>query len=206
MTSLTVAQVYDKIATEFDKTRVSIWTNVKNFLDDIPVGSSVLDIGCGNGKNMLYRADLDFQGIDISEEQVRICREKGLIVYVSSMCSLPYMDSVFDNIICVAAYHHLDNDNDRQAALQEMYRCLAPGGKALITVWAIGTDGKKVFTKRDELVEWKSKDGTIYHRYYHMYDKGALEEEIGRLEPRFRQIEIGWEAGNWWIVLEKSKE
>jgi SAM-dependent methyltransferase len=202
--SLTVEQVYNKIATEFDKTRVSIWTNVKNFLDGISVGSSVLDIGCGNGKNMLYRNDVQFEGIDISEEQVRICREKGLSVYVSSMCSLPYMDNMFDNAICVATYHHLDNDTDRRKALHEMYRCLQSGGKALITVWAIGKDGKRKFTKRDELVEWKSKDGNIYHRYYHMYDKGDLEEEISRLEPRFKHIEIGFEANNWWIVLEKS--
>ncbi len=202
--SLTVAQVYNKIAKEFDKTRVSIWTNVKNFLDSIPVESSVLDIGCGNGKNMLYRKDLVFQGIDISEEQVGICKQKGLDVTVSSMCLLPYRDGLFENIICVASYHHLDNDTDRQSALQEMYRCLSPGGKALITVWAIGQDGKKVFTKRDELVEWKSKDGSIYHRYYHMYDKGDLEEEISRLEPRFKHVEIGFEANNWWIVLEKN--
>ncbi len=201
--SLTVAEVYNKIAKEFDKTRVSIWTNVKNFLDSIPVESSVLDIGCGNGKNMLYRKDLVFQGIDISEEQVEICKQKGLDVTVSSMCLLPYRDNTFEYIICVASYHHLDNDSDRRKALNEMYRCLSLGGKALITVWAIGQDGKKVFTKRDELVEWKSKDGSIYHRYYHMYDKGDLEEEISRLEPRFKQVEIGFEANNWWIVLEK---
>ena len=201
--SLTVAQVYNKIAKEFDKTRVSIWNNVKNFLDSIPVGSSVLDIGCGNGKNMLYRKDLLFQGIDISEEQVEICKQKGLDVTVSSMCLLPYRDGLFENIICVASYHHLDNDDDRCKALQEMYRCLSIGGRALITVWAIGQDGKKVFTKRDELVEWKSRDGSIYHRYYHMYNKGDLEEEISQLEPRFKHVEIGFEANNWWIVLEK---
>lgn len=202
--SLTVEQVYNKIAKEFDKTRVSIWNNVKNFLDSIPIGNSVLDIGCGNGKNMLYRTDLDFQGIDISEEQVNICRDKGLAVYVSSMCSLPYIDNSFQNIICVASYHHLDNDDDRKKALNEMYRCLSISGKALITVWAIGQDGKKVFTKRDELVEWKSKDGSIYHRYYHMYDKGDLEEEISRLEPRFKHVEIGFENNNWWIILSKT--
>jgi ubiquinone/menaquinone biosynthesis C-methylase UbiE len=201
--SLTITQVYNKIAKEFDKTRVSIWNNVKNFLNGIPVGSSVLDIGCGNGKNMLYRKDLVFQGIDISEEQVEICKQKGLDVTISSMCELPYRDNSFENIICVASYHHLDNDDDRCNALQEMYRCLSINGKAFITVWAIGKDGKKIFTKRDEQVEWKSKDGNIYHRYYHMYDKGDLEEEISRLEPRFKHVEIGFEANNWWIVLEK---
>jgi ubiquinone/menaquinone biosynthesis C-methylase UbiE len=53
--SLSIEQVYNKIAKEFDKTRVSVWSSVKNFLDALPVESTVLDIGCGNGKNMLYR-------------------------------------------------------------------------------------------------------------------------------------------------------
>lgn len=61
--SLTVAEVYNKIAKEFDKTRVSIWTNVKNFLDSIPVGSSVLDIGCGNGKTCCIEKILYFKGL-----------------------------------------------------------------------------------------------------------------------------------------------
>lgn len=204
--TLAISDVYNKIAVEFDKTRVSIWKDVKNFLDSLPVGSFNLDIGCGNGKNMLYRKDIHFTGVDISSEQVRICQEKGLQVAESSMISLPYNDNSFDNIICVAAYHHLENDLDRAAALKEMYRCLKSSeSRVLITVWAMEVDINKKFkfTKRDELVPWKSKDGTIYYRYYHIYNKGDLEEEISRLEPRFKIKKVGWEAGNWWIVLEK---
>lgn len=223
--ALSVQQVYDKIATEFDKTRsprlkakgkdvacasaqatrVVVWSNVRAFLDPLPVGSSVLDIGCGNGKNMLYRKDLHFKGIDISEEQVKICKEKCLDVTQSCMEILPFSDNEFDNTICIASYHHLDNDTDRKASLKEMYRCLKSGGKVLITVWAMEQDSssKRYFTKRDEQVAWKSNDGSIHYRYYHIYNKGDLEEEISRLEPRFKHIKIGWEAGNWWIVLEK---
>lgn len=212
---MSVQEVYNKIATEFDKTRstwlkakvktVAIWPNVRTFLDQLPVGSSVVDIGCGNGKNMLYRNDLYFKGIDISEELVKICQEKGLDVIQSSMTSLPYSDNVFNNSICIASYHHLDNDTDREASLKEMYRCLKPGGKILITVWAMEQDSssKRSFTKRDEHVSWKLKDGSVHYRYYHIYNKGDLEEEIVRLEPRFKQVEVGYEAGNWWIVLEK---
>jgi len=202
---MSVQEVYNKIATEFDKTRVAIWSNVRAFLDLLPVGSSVLDIGCGNGKNMLYRKDLNFKGIDISEEQVRICKEKGLDVTQACMEALPYSDNEFDNAICIASYHHLQSDKYRQIALQQMYRCLKPGGKVLITVWAIDTPERKSrgFTKRDEYVPWKSMNGPIYYRYYHIYDKEDLVEEISRLEPRFKQVAIDYEAGNWWIILEK---
>lgn len=204
--SLSIAEVYDKIAPEFDKTRVAIWPNVRKFLDNLSTGSLNLDIGCGNGKNMMYRCDVDFIGIDISKEQVRICQDKGLIASEASMVCLPYTVEYFNNILCIASYHHLDNDIDRMSALQEMYRCLKKGGRALITVWAMeqGEEKKRNFTKRDEMVQWKSKDGVIYYRYYHIYNEGDLEEEVWRLEPRLRHVESGWEAGNWWMVVEKA--
>jgi SAM-dependent methyltransferase len=203
--SLSVMEVYDKIATEFDITRVRIWGSVKKFLDNISLDSFNFDNGCGNGKNMLYRTELKFKGIDISKEQVRICQNKGLDVIESSMTSLPFQDDEFDNMICIASYHHLDNDTDRKLALDEMYRCLKPGGKVLITVWAMEQfEGSTFhFTNRDEQVAWKSKDGNIYYRYYHIYNKGDIEEEVIRLQPKFKINEVGWEVGNWWIILEK---
>ena len=203
--SLSVMEVYDKIATEFDVTRVRIWGSVKKFLDSLSNNSLNLDNGCGNGKNMLYRSELKFKGNDISKEQIRICQNKGLDVVESTMTSLPFKNEEFDNMICIASYHHLDNDTDRHKALDEMYRCLKPGGRILITVWAMEQfDGSTFhFTKRDEQVAWKSKDGNIYYRFYHIYNKGDIEEEVTRLEPRFKIVEGGWEVGNWWIILEK---
>jgi len=99
----------------------------------------------------------------------------------------------------------LNHDDDRKKSLDEMYRCLKPSGKILITVWAMeqSHDSKFHFTKRDEQVSWKSKDGNIYLRYYHIYNKGDIEEEITRLQPNFKINNVGWEVGNWWIILEK---
>ena len=202
---LSITEVYNKIAVEFDVTRVRIWGSVKKFLNEIIINSINLDNGCGNGKNMLYRPELTFKGIDISKEQVNICQKKGLDVIESTMTALPFQNDTFNNIICIASYHHLDNDDDRKKSLDEMYRCLEPNGKVLITVWAMeqGEDSKFHFTKRDEQVSWKSKDGNIYLRYYHIYNKGDIEEEITRLQPNFKINNVGWEVGNWWIILEK---
>lgn len=203
--SLSVMEVYDKIANEFNITRIHIWGSVKKFLNDMSISSYNLDNGCGNGKNILYRPELKFKGIDISKEQVKICRLKGLDVDECSMTNLPFKNNSFDNILCIASYHHLDNDNDRKKSLNEMYRCLQPGGKILITVWAMEQYNGSLFnfTKKDEQVSWKSKDGITYYRYYHIYNKGDIEEEIQRLEPNFTIEEVGWEVGNWWIVLSK---
>ena len=127
--NLSITEVYNKIAVEFDVTRVRIWGSVKKFVDEIIINSINLDNGCGNGKNMLYRSELTFKGVDISKEQVNICQKKGLDVIESTMTSLPFQDDLFNNIICIASYHHLDNDDDRKKSLDEMYRCLKPNGK-----------------------------------------------------------------------------
>ena len=47
------------------------------------------------------------------------------------------------------------------------------------------------------------QDGNIYLRYYHIYNKGDIEEEITRLQPNFKITNVGWEVGNWWIILKK---
>lgn len=77
-------------------THFRIWGSVKKFL------LLILNHGCGNGKNMLYRPELTFTGIDISKEQVNICQKKGLDVIESTMTSLPFQNDTFNNIICIA--------------------------------------------------------------------------------------------------------
>ena len=66
ISNLPIKEVYNKIANHFDRSRNRIWGSVKDFLDGIEERSYVLELGSGNGKNMLYRKDLTFIGIDIS--------------------------------------------------------------------------------------------------------------------------------------------
>jgi SAM-dependent methyltransferase len=196
-----IKEIYNEISDEFDRTRITVWPNVKNFLEKIRENSLVLDAGCGNGKNMLYRKDLNFIGIDISSKQVDICKQKGLNTFEGDIRNLLFENETFDNIICIATYHHLDNDIDRATALNELYRVLKKGGKILITVLAMEQpdDSRFKFTKRDELISWNHK----FERYYHIYREGDLIEEINRLNRKFKIYDISWEFGNWWIVLSK---
>ena len=202
---LSVKEVYNKIAPHFDVSRQRVWGSVKLFLSSLPTNAHVLDLGCGNGKNMLYRNDLRIVGIDNASALVEICKKKGLQAVEADIISLPFQENMFDYMISIATYHHLDNDINRQLALQEMYRCLKPGGRALMVVWALEQHEGSTFhfTKADELVPWTTKSGTVYMRYYHIYAKGDLEEEIHRLCPEFVIVSHGWELGNWHLILEK---
>ena len=200
-----IKHIYNNISKDFDTSRVRIWPCVSDFLNSFAPGSELLDNGCGNGKNMLYRTDLKFKGIDLSEKLVEISKSKGLDVIEGSMTSLPYSSNSFDGIITIASYHHLSTDEERAKAINEMHRVLRHGGRALIVVWAMEQpdDSTFHFTKSDELVTWKSKKGEIYYRYYHIYSQGEIEKEICRFKPEFKVEQIGWQKGNWFIRLEK---
>jgi SAM-dependent methyltransferase len=216
-------EIYNNIATEFDLYRVKVWPCVKNYLKDFNDTNLILDIGCGNGKNIIGNPQLNIMGIDFSEKLVEICCNKKLNVTLASMTAVPYNNDMFDGFIAVASYHHLENDHDRKLTLNEMYRILKPCATGLIVVWAIeqGNRSKFQFDKKNMMVTseqssefrlknqrsfyvpWKARNGTIYERYYHIYGKGELVEEINRLEPRFKVVEEGWQAGNWYIVIQK---
>lgn len=199
-------EIYNEIAPKFDTSRVRIWPCVKKFLDSFLPSSLILDVGCGNGKNMLYRTDLNFNGIDFSIKLVEICKNKKLNVIEASMTNIPFNNNYFDGVIVVASYHHLSNDDERKQTLDEIYRVVKPGGRILMVVWAIEQpeDSKFHFTKSDELVKWYSVESKItYNRYYHIYSKGELVKEINKLKPEFF-IEYEYlEKGNWIISLRK---
>jgi ubiquinone/menaquinone biosynthesis C-methylase UbiE len=200
---------YDTIADEFDKTRVRLWPCVISFLDEFQSNTEILDIGCGNGKYMNYRDDINIKGIDISTNLIEICKKKGFDVIKAPMTDIPFTDNKFDGIICIASYHHLNNDDDRKKTLDEIYRILKPGGIAFIEVWGViqtSSINKNAenFTKNANLVKWTSvKTGQIFYRYYNIYSEGELDNEIKKLKPEFNIIDSGYEKGNYYIKIMK---
>jgi len=208
---MNIELIYDLIADEFDKTRVRQWPCVLFFLNSFPSNASILDIGCGNGKYLNYRNnDLKMKGIDISMKLVEICKNKGFDVIKAPMTDIPYADNTFDGIICIASYHHLDNDIDRQKTLNEIHRILKNEGVALIEIWGKEQTKENAnknalnFKNKSNLVKWTSiKTGEVYYRYYNIYSCGELEEEITRLKPEFKIIESGYEKGNYYVKVQK---
>lgn len=200
---------YNTIADEFDKTRVRLWPCVISFLDEFQSNAEILDIGCGNGKYMNYRDDINIKGIDISTNLIEICKKKGFDVIKAPMTDIPFTDNKFDGIICIASYHHLNNDDDRKKTLDEIYRILKPGGIAFIEVWGVVqtspiNKNAENFTKNANLVKWTSvKTGQIFYRYYNIYSEGELDNEIKKLKPEFNIIDSGYEKGNYYIKIMK---
>ena len=74
-------------------------------------GEKVLDIGCGDGLLLqaLSQKGAIVSGMDISEEGVRQCREKGFdaSLFDVSTESLPFADKTFDTVIILDVLEHV---------------------------------------------------------------------------------------------------
>ena len=201
---LHVKNVYNKIAKSFSDTRYRPWSSVENFLDNIPEKSLIADIGCGNGKNMLYRKDCNFIGCDFSSELVKICVEKNLNVIEGDILNIPFNTNMFDYTLCIAVIHHLSTIEKRIRAIEELIRITKPGGQILIMVWALKQpkDGKRRFENQNNFVDFKDKHRKILgSRYYHVFEDNELKELIPK---NIKIIKYFYEVGNWGIILQKK--
>ena len=93
----------------------------------------ILDVGCGTGANLLMLSQFgDAEGVDLSEDALAFCRERGLEkVKLGAAEKLPYDDGTFDLVTALDVVEHLDDD---LAGLREMQRVLRPGGRVLLFV------------------------------------------------------------------------
>ena len=93
----------------------------------------ILDVGCGTGANLLLLSKYgDAEGVDVSEDALAFCRERGLDkVKLGAGEELPYADDTFDLVTAFDVVEHMDDD---LAGLTEMRRVLRPGGRVLLFV------------------------------------------------------------------------
>jgi alkylated DNA repair protein alkB family protein 8 len=126
--------MYNDFAETFSGSRRNHpWKEIDVILDSIPDGSSILDVGCGNGrfleeaekKGKVFRRYL---GIDASSGMIHEARKvfPDQEFRVLSMESLGSIEETFDAIIFLASFHHLRSDRDRRETLREASVLLAP--------------------------------------------------------------------------------
>lgn len=100
-----------------------------------PVGSRLLDIGCGCGKTADFLAaecGMEALGIDISEEMIAKAkaRNSSLEVQVGSVYRLPYESNSLDGVLAECVFSLFE---DKPLALEQIRRVLVPGGKLIIS-------------------------------------------------------------------------
>jgi SAM-dependent methyltransferase len=127
--------------------------------------SSFLDAGCGTGNNLLHLGKrARAAGVDCSEQAVRFCKERGVVVARGSVLFLPFKDGAFDGVTSFDVIYHRWVTDDR-AAVREMARVLQPGGLLLIRVPAL----RMLWGAHDEAVQSR-------HRYTRGELRGLFED------------------------------
>jgi SAM-dependent methyltransferase len=208
-----VRAVFDEIADDFARTRQRPWPEIEAFVGDVPDGDVAIDVGCGNGRNvpLLLGACSRVVGVDFSRELLAIARTDHS--EASFVCGdgthLPITAGVADVALCVAVLHHLPSTEERAALLDELDRVLAPGGRALLSVWAIehaAFDGERDEIRandNDTYVPWTSDDGATHDRFYHLFER---EELRSLLDTSPLDVErVGLHNGNYYARLVASE-
>ncbi|MFD7767784.1 class I SAM-dependent methyltransferase [Streptomyces sp. NPDC059787] len=169
---------YDRCAARYAAQNDSI-SEVKDLLTffdkEIPCAASLLDAGCGHGRDAEYLSSLGHtvHGIDRSEKLLRMARERVPKSYFveGDIRSLPFRDRSFDGLWMNAVLHHLIPPHMLQA-LTECHRVLKPSGLLFVSVHLDDSSG------------WQTK-GQDFVRYYARISGVMLAEFLrdARLTP-----------------------
>ena len=111
------------------------WRGTTNFELQLPPGSRVLEVGCGNGKHLssLFNKGFQVHGIDVSPTAIKLAKEKAefhhaaVDLRVADATELPYENGYFDAVFLFHVLGHLSQAEREKAAL-EAYRVLKKGG------------------------------------------------------------------------------
>ena len=225
-----VFEVYDNIAIHWNHTRGKRkvhWHRVKTFIENLPKGSYVADIGCGDGKYFGVNPDVFLLGCDRSIKLLEVSQNDddspsnssnaNTHRYETFSCDavkLPLRSNVFDAALCIAVLHHLSTVDRRIAVLRELLRITRFGGMIMLQAWAMEQDetSRRNFDKQDVFVPWNlpkrfndDGDDKVFQRYCHVYKEGELIDLCSSI-PNCKLVDSGWDKGNWFVQLQKVED
>src|SRR3989344_2937959 len=169
-------EVWNKIAPSWNNFRNQPVKELKN-LSWKKV--KILDLGCGNCRNLLPFKKLQCYGIDFSKEMLKEAKKYSqrrrfkVILKQAEITNIPFKENTFDYILAIAVLHHL---KEPEEAIKEIHRTLKVNGEAYITVWN-KLQLKFILKKQEVYIPWKKKDETL-QRYYNLVNYLKLKKII----------------------------
>lgn len=175
---------YDFFATTFSNSRKNLhWPELEYIIADMKIQwyASILDIGCGNGRFLEEAQKLDFVpsiylGTDNSEwmigEAQKLHRENTFgVIWMQNITKI---QEIYDAILFLASYHHLETREERIQVLEDAKKLLHPNGRIYMTNWNLRNQEKYQKSHRWN-GEFAIKIGEFV-RYYHGFTLDELDE------------------------------
>ena len=149
---------------------------------------TVLDLGCGTGRNTIYLAkqgflvyalDISKTGVAITKKKAKLLDLKNIKFKVADMKHTSYPNNYFDAVVCMFTLSHgLLKDN--QDAIDEIYRILKPKGMLITELMSVKDKscgrGEKI--EKGTFLGGMEDDKHMMHHYF-------TKEEIKKLLSKF---------------------
>lgn len=169
-------EVWDEISEKWAGWRKNPSEEVESF--SAGKKGRVLDIACGNCRQLIPFSRCERYGIDFSPKMIdnakKFCKTFQIKadLRVAETSSLPFEDNFFDVVLFLFSLHNL-REPERKESLREMKRVMKPGGNGIISVWLKEEKG-------DREIPWKEGLDKIVYRYYHFFGKEELEKLVSK--------------------------
>ncbi len=133
---------YDKNAEQYSENshKINFEKSIDAFLALLPEHPTVLEAGCGTGRDARVFKDrgVEIVGIDISKGLLGVARtENSDITFIEGdLRALPLEENSFDGVWAHASLVHLETIEDAEKSLAEFFRVLKAGGFLYVLVKA----------------------------------------------------------------------
>jgi len=145
---------------------------------DAGIGSKILDVATGTGKQAVAfaRKGFDVIGVDLSEAMLKVAIDKNKYenarFEIADAVNLPFKDNSFD-VSCVSFALHDMLSTVREKALKEMARVTKPEGMIIIVDYALPENRIRRFLIYHFIKSYEGK-------YYLEFIKSDLKSLLGK--------------------------
>ncbi len=166
---------------------------MKKILKRLPIGSNILDVGCGSGfamqKSIPEGKNFEIYGVDVTEDLINYAKEKRPQFHFQMACgeNLPFEEKKFDAVLYNDVIEHLI---DPVKSLQEAHRTLKPDGFVAVLVVK---ENHPLF----QIIWWfwEKLKGKIWEEaHVSIYDEKSLRkqmESVGFNVTEMKNIHLG---------------
>lgn len=168
-------KAYDRQAAERNASGIYDW-KIKERADFLSMlqkegKSTLLELGSGPGRDGLFFLENGFKVtcIDLSPENINLCREKGLTAYVMDMSNMFFPDNSFDAVYSLNSMLHLSKA-ELPGVLKDIHYILRPGGLFYMGVYG-GNDFEGV-----RVNDWADPP-----RFFSYYTDEDIQKVVGEV-------------------------
>lgn len=188
----------------------------------IPLQGSVIDIGCGKGRNAVYLAKqgLEVYATDYISIALTTAKELAKKNNVSEHIYFfeepidskwSFADGTFNFAIDCFSSIDIETKEGRDTYKAELLRTLKPGGYALVTVVSIKDEWESQLLRESPALEKNSVVWPQTHKFQKDYDEEELREfykefemvDLREVQKPAHKLGRDYTAYNYWVVLRK---